>query len=249
MRQFTIDFFKKSVIPMTETSVEIMDFLLTPKNMKKMIAASIEGKPALSGVVKELEQNFNNRKDFPIYPDKTVKGNNAEYRRNVGWMVKYVMGLNGYFPVSQARLSIHDSKFFSTSTVYRRDTSAPSEITVNETILVKINKEMPMKAIFLHRNDDPVYYDKMKAQCTEFKKIITTLATKRPVPCENRQICAALSVLLPCYCSQTITADLLLEIGNGERVPCAEFFETINELILAFCNIADTVTDNDKIIN
>lgn len=164
-------------------------------------------------------------------------------------MVKYVMGLNGYFPVSQARLSIHDSKFFSTSTVYHRDTSAPSEITVNETILVKINKEMPMKAIFLHRNDDPVYYDKMKAQCTEFKKIITTLATKRPVPCENRQICAALSVLLPCYCSQTITADLLLEIGNGERVPCAEFFETINELILAFCNIADTVTDNDKIIN
>ena len=116
-------------------------------------------------------------------------------------MVKYVMGLNGYFPVSQARLSIHDSKFFSTSTVYHRDTSAPSEITVNETILVKINKEMPMKAIFLHRNDDPVYYDKMKAQCTEFKKIITTLATKRPVPCENRQICAALSVLLPCYCS------------------------------------------------
>ena len=35
MRQFTIDFFKKSVIPMTETSVEIMDFLLTPKTHEK----------------------------------------------------------------------------------------------------------------------------------------------------------------------------------------------------------------------
>ncbi|MBE7005178.1 MAG: hypothetical protein E7425_13050 [Ruminococcaceae bacterium] len=112
---------------------KIVEFLASPKSVAAMIHMTELGQPALSGVVKELEEKFENS-DFPL-------GNgakNATNRRNIGWLVRYVMREYGYVPKEQGLIregqnvylprigKFSGSKHFTTAAVYIRSGAKPN---------------------------------------------------------------------------------------------------------------------------
>lgn len=117
-------FFAKSSIPPTPDAVDIMDYLSAPESVNKMIVMSDLGLPALAGVVRELEEKSRNYSTFPLHHNGEHQ--NSPNRRNIGWMIKYIMAQFGYYPVERGlgertRLPrFAGSEYFSTSAVYER---------------------------------------------------------------------------------------------------------------------------------
>lgn len=134
MNQITEKFFASSLIPKNQDTVRIMDFLSQPKSVNRMIVMSEIGLPALTGVVKELENRFGDCKLFPLNHD--AEDANAPNRRNIGWMVRFVMNAYGYTPIkefsdandSYERTRIRKfsgSKYFGTAAVYEKTNLNP----------------------------------------------------------------------------------------------------------------------------
>ena len=122
------EFMTTSRIPETPNhAVEaIMDFLTEPAQINKMIVCTNLGLPALTGVVKELEEKFADS-DFPLNHDGPHS--NSANRRNIGWMIKYIMREYGYLPLQQdasARIgSFSGSKYFTTAARYEKVNTDP----------------------------------------------------------------------------------------------------------------------------
>lgn len=135
MNQITKEFFDSSSIPNNQDTVRVMDFLSKPKSVNKMIVMSEIGLPALTGVVKELEEQFGNCELFPLNHD--AENANAPNRRNIGWMVRFVMRAYGYTPIAKGLPNANDSfertrigkfsgsKYFGTAAVYAKTISNP----------------------------------------------------------------------------------------------------------------------------
>ena len=100
MRLITKKFFETSLIEKNKDTISAMDFLCDPVNVQKMINASEAHYPALSAVVAELEEKFAHSEGFPLHHDAPDK--NAKNRRNVGWMVRFVMREFGYAPIEKS---------------------------------------------------------------------------------------------------------------------------------------------------
>ena len=93
------EFFGNSKIPRNHGSEAVFDFLSDPDNVNLMIAATQFNLPAITGVVRELEKRFGNDPDFPLNTD--APNHNAPNRRNVGWMIRFIMAKYGYQPISE----------------------------------------------------------------------------------------------------------------------------------------------------
>ena len=144
MLEIVNNFMAKTKIEETPNGTvrQIMEFLTEPESVAAMIMMTKLGQPALSGVVKKLEEKFANS-DFPLHHDAEDK--NAPNRRNIGWMVKYIMAEFGYEPIPMNELkkdetyylkSFCKSDHFSSSALYR-----PIENAVpNYTVITKIAK-------------------------------------------------------------------------------------------------------------
>ena len=96
MSQITTDFFNSSTILPNEDTVRVMNFLSQPESVNRMIVMSKVGLPSLTGVVKELENLFGDCELFPL--NHNAENSNAPNRRNIGWMVRFVMKAYGYVP-------------------------------------------------------------------------------------------------------------------------------------------------------
>ena len=125
-------FFDHSIIKDTpnQTVSQILDFLLEPKSVAAMILMTELGQPALAGVVKELEDKFA-ESDFPLCIHDEEK--NAKNRRNVGWIVRYIMGKFGYTPKeasgSERYLAQYaGSSYFCSAAVYQKTKDAEYEL-------------------------------------------------------------------------------------------------------------------------
>lgn len=124
------DFFNSSSIPENPDTIKVVDFLSKPESVNKMIAMSEVGLPALTGVVKEIEEQFGDCESFPLNHD--AENSNAPNRRNVGWMVRFIMKTYGYTPISKGLPGANDTvertrigkfsgaKYFGTSAVYAK---------------------------------------------------------------------------------------------------------------------------------
>ena len=130
MNMITKGFLETTEIQETpnKTVEKIMDFLTEPESVNAMILMSDIGQPALSGIVKKLEDKFA-YSDFPLHRDAPDK--NAPNRRNIGWIVRYVMREFGYAPlredVLQARIGkFSGSKYFTTAAVYHKTNETPN---------------------------------------------------------------------------------------------------------------------------
>ena len=112
------DFCKKNSAKLkNNTDAEaVFDFLCNPKNINNMIVISNLGLPAISGIVKEIENKFGNAPAFPM--------TNFTNRQIVGRMVKYILEKFGYEPVAKGldeRAKLRDftgAKLFKTASVY-----------------------------------------------------------------------------------------------------------------------------------
>lgn len=113
---------------------EVMDFLVKPESVYKMIIASEMGLPVLTLIGKELEIKFDEHSNFPV----VYLGNdkNPTARQNVGRMIKVVMEQYGYTPIDgglseQARIpAVSGTEYFSTSAIYAKTSEAKLEIEV-----------------------------------------------------------------------------------------------------------------------
>lgn len=119
----TDEYFVGSSIDNIDTRA-IMDFLSLPESVNKMIIASEMGLPAITPIVKELENRFENSGLSPLHHDG--KNQNAVHRQNVGRMIKFVMAQFGYIPIDgglseRARIpKFAQSKHFSTAAIYAK---------------------------------------------------------------------------------------------------------------------------------
>ena len=122
MRIVTKAFFDTSSIEKTEGTIAVMDFLASPVSVSKMIVATENHMPALAGVVEELEERFGDSDTFPLNHDGEDK--HAPNRRNVGWMVRFIMREYGYSPVANSERtrigSNSGSKYFRNAAVYEK---------------------------------------------------------------------------------------------------------------------------------
>lgn len=135
---FKEDFMKKTKmldVNGGKTGVEeVMDFLVKPESVFKMIIASEMGLPVLTLIGKELEIMFDEHSYFPVVYLGDDK--NPTARQNVGRMVKVVMEQYGYTPVAgglseQARIpAVSGTDYFSTSAIYKKTDEAKIEIKV-----------------------------------------------------------------------------------------------------------------------
>lgn len=136
--EFVDDFLKKTKmrdVNDEKTGVkEVMDFLVQPEIVYKMIIASEMGLPVLTLIGGELEKKFDEHSIFPVV--HLGKDKNPTARQNVGRMVKVVMAQYGYTPVDgglseQARIpAVSGTDYFSTSGIYAKTDEANLEIKV-----------------------------------------------------------------------------------------------------------------------
>lgn len=127
------EYFVGSSIDNVDTRA-IMDFLSLPESVNKMIIASEMGLPAITPIVKELEDRFENSGLSPLHHQG--KNQNAVHRQNVGRMIKFVMTQFGYVPVDgglseRARIpKFAQSKHFSTAAIYEKKEDSRYKIEV-----------------------------------------------------------------------------------------------------------------------
>lgn len=120
----TNDFFNKSKIDPNQDAKDIMDFLSSNDSVNRMIIASDMGLPAITPIIKELEDKFADCNLFPL--NHEGRNQNAVNRQNIGRMVKFVMSYYGYIPITgglneRARIpKFANSKYFSTAAVYKK---------------------------------------------------------------------------------------------------------------------------------
>ena len=76
---------------------EVMDYLVDPAIIVKMIIASQMELPVLTLIAKDLENKFDKISNFPVVT--TDDNKNATFRQNVGRMIKFIMAQYGYTPI------------------------------------------------------------------------------------------------------------------------------------------------------
>lgn len=92
---------------------QIFNFLLEPEQIAKMIKASLEGRPALAPVARDLEVKF---PDFLKLPY-----NDYLLRQSAGTMIREILEPFGFTPNEQKRIPVNQSSFFKTSHNYNYD--------------------------------------------------------------------------------------------------------------------------------
>jgi len=132
------DFMKKTkMLDVHEGKVgvgEVMDYLVDPAIIAKMIIASEMELPVLTLIAKDLEKKFDENSNFPVII--TDDNKNTTARQNVGRMIKFIMAQYGYTPIDgglseRARIpAVSGSEYFSTSGLYKKTIEAEYEIEV-----------------------------------------------------------------------------------------------------------------------
>jgi len=113
---------------------EVMDYLVNPAIIDKMIIASEMDLPVLTLIAKDLENKFDKNSNFPVVVIDLNK--NALGRQNVGRMIKIIMAQYGYTPIDgglseRARIpAVSGSEYFSTSGIYKKTEEAIYEIEI-----------------------------------------------------------------------------------------------------------------------
>ncbi len=106
----------------------VFGYLCKPENIHNMIVMSKLGLPAISGIVKVLEDNYSNLPDFLL-----LKGTN---RQIVGKMVKCILGQFGYEPVANGHdergqlRNFTGAKLFKTASVYSLTSSPKHSLSI-----------------------------------------------------------------------------------------------------------------------
>lgn len=89
----------------------LFNFLTLPETIAKMINFSELRLPALSGIVRTIEENFSSSKDFPL--------SNQTNRQVVGRMISFILEYFGYAPIRNLKSSETRLRNFSNATIFK----------------------------------------------------------------------------------------------------------------------------------
>jgi len=136
-------FFQESSIPLNDDTTSVMNFLTKPESVNRMIVMSEVGLPALAGVVGDLERDYKDNPGFPLHHN--ALNANAPNRRNVGWMIRFVMKQYGWTPIAVESANERTrmgrfSSLFGTAAIYEKSNMNPDNYisVVNNTKLSQI---------------------------------------------------------------------------------------------------------------
>ena len=217
MRLITKKFFETSLIEKNKDTISAMDFLCDPVNVQKMINASEAHYPALSAVVAELEEKFAHSEGFPLHHDAPDK--NAKNRRNVGWMVRFVMREFGYAPIEKSdrtRIGSNSgSKYFGNASLYKKVNENANYVIVNSAYVVGC--AWSIDDMKLSKDDD--MYEEIKNKTKELKKRMKKLGISTDF---------MLTYLHRIGFNNLISLAELVSYFKGIFVPCVELYETMD---------------------
>ncbi|WP_334196463.1 hypothetical protein [Muricomes intestini] len=217
MRLITKKFFDTSLIEKNEDTIAAMDFLCNPENVQKMINASESHYPALSAVVAELEEKFADSEGFPLHHDAPDK--NAKNRRNVGWMVRFIMREFGYAPIEKSdrtRIGSNSgSKYFGNASLYEKVNENANYVIVNSAYVVGCS--WSITDMRLSKDDEK--YEEIKKNTKKLKKRMKNLGISNDF---------MLNYLHRIGFNNLISLAELMSFLNGILVPCIELYETMD---------------------
>lgn len=164
MRKIAEKIINKTSIVKNKDVQSVIEFISDPKNVAKMLAATKAGKPALSGIVQELEERFGNCEGMPLNYDGPSR--NAQNRRNIGWLVRYVMAEYGYIPLpnsDRTRIGADSgSKYFTCSSVYKKSDSTSMRDII--TLTIETNQELMRDDLWLQPESEEYEFEKINMQ-------------------------------------------------------------------------------------
>lgn len=220
MRIITKEFFKTTRIPCNEDTIRVMDFLAHPKNIDKMIQATNNERPALSAIVAALEELFGDCKKFPLNHEAEDK--NAKNRRNVGWMVRYIMREYGYVPKEYSEKtrigSKSGAKYFINAAIYER-----IEASECKTFTRVYHKVYDWKENSMFASETDTDYEALKERISRIFNAMEVLDINRRRVLEHME--------------ETGYGEYsrdLVRIFKEEKVPCIEVLEDIDETVQLF---------------
>ena len=153
MQKITQKFIENTSIEINDDVIRVFEFIASPDSVQKMITSTENGKPALAGIVHELEERFADCDGFPLNHEGL--GKNAKNRRNVGWMIRFVMREYGYTPIDNSertRIGADaGSVYFGNAAVYHLTNSIPNyEIASQAFVLCR---KMTAKDLYIKKDD------------------------------------------------------------------------------------------------
>lgn len=223
MRQITEKFFESSTIEKNEDTIATMDFIACPESVCKMINATNAHYPALSGIVAELEEKFGDCEGFPLNHNAADK--NAKNRRNVGWMVRFVMREFGYSPLEysdRTRIGSNSgSKYFGNASLYEKTTDESAYLLCNSSLIT--SKDWNSSNVKLKKNDTDYLTIKNNM------KTIKARIKKLPINIDS----------LTSYLRRTGFNNCISDVDvmcfvNGQFVPCIELYEAMDRALTLF---------------
>ncbi|MBC9783525.1 hypothetical protein H1S01_03235 [Heliobacterium chlorum] len=125
------------------TVKKIYEFLSEPESIDKMISACENGKPALSGIVQKLEEQFAN--------DPYLTLSNNTVKQLIGSLIKEVLYDFGYIVNIQRVVS--NSQVFSSATHYCKDDEKVKKILVRKLVIEDVSPLAPTEETLLEEED------------------------------------------------------------------------------------------------
>ena len=223
MQKITQKFMENTSIDINEDVIKVFEFIASPDSVQKMMTSTDNGKPALAGIVHELEERFADCEGFPL--NHEGPGKNAKNRRNVGWMIRFVMREYGYAPIDNSertRIGADaGSEYFGNAAVYHFTNSIPNyEIASQAFVLCR---EMTAKDLYI-KKDDPEYdrirdgigyINKRRKEMYLGDEFVSTFLNRAG------------------FTGMISITDVEL-MFRGLKVPCRELYDALNNMIAFF---------------
>ena len=193
-----------------------------PDSVNRMITATKAGKPALAGIAKELEQRYGDCKGMPL--------NNVANRRNIGWIVKYVMAEYGYEPLpnsERTRIGVDSgSKYFTSAAIFRKTDNVPVRDIITQSI--EIDRDLTEEDLW--ERPESVKYDEIKESTREIRWKREYLGVDYDFLAKYLNITGFKNLL---------NRDDIEAIFNGIKIPAIELKEAIFDSLSYFENFAE----------
>lgn len=222
MRKIVKQILDKTTIVKNQDIQAVIEFLCEPDSVDRMIAATKVGKPALAGIVKEMEQRYGDCKGMPL--------NNATNRRNIGWIVKYVMAEYGYVPLpnsERTRIGVDSgSKYFTSAAIFKKTDNVPTHDIITQSI--EIDRDLTEEDLW-ERPESEAY--------EEIKEGVREIRSKRERLGMDYDFLA--NYLNLTGFKKLLGKDDIEAIFNGVKIPSVELKDTIADSLSFFDSFSE----------
>ena len=229
MQEITKKFTSNTSMEINDDVIKVFEFIASPDSVYQMIKSTEIGDPALTGIVHELEARFADCEGFPL--------NHELNRRNVGWMIKFVMREYGYTTIKNSERTRIPKKtgsvYFKNAAVYHL-TNSNSDYKMIPLTGVLYTRSLTTEDLYI-KEDDPDYEQILKGVSDINKR-------RRELRLNEEFVSAFLNNLG--FRGMISVEDVWL-MFDGIKVPGQELYDALNRMI-AFFNMPNYQKENEK---